>query len=496
MLCTSIAPESRTLAKVDLLNAASQSDMVELCLDRFIKAPDVKELIEEIDTPVLVSCRRKQDGGRWEGTEDHRLRRLRAAMGAGPSYVEIDIENAAAIDVSKETKRVISFTSLDGPLDDIEAMFDRAAAAGADVAKFTWPTPTLDDAWPMLEAISHDHDVPAVGMGLGHGGLSFSLLGRKYGSPWIYGALEAGMESHEGQCTLAELEQTHRWREIDGETRFVGVLGFGTSRARTVRAFNEGFERLQINARCLPLEIGQFDQLAEILDALQINSIVASRHLGEHILPLAEHPEESAEIGRNADLLLKKKDGWHGYNSIWRSAIKSLERRLHVAGAGQKPLDGRNVLVFGAGPLAASMVYGLQKRGAWVTVTSSTDIEDESSVVFCPECGASVNTTPDLAEQMADRFDAMAAPFQNVNGLPTDVVVFADPALHLGYAANELNPAFLNSSMTVIDLAGMHQDSELAAEARHRGCRVVEAGDVHSDQIATQFKSVAGKELP
>jgi shikimate 5-dehydrogenase len=97
---------------------------------------------------------------------------------------------------------------------------------------------------------------------------------------------------------------------------------------------------------------------------------------------------------------------------------------------------------------------------------------------------------------MADRFDAMAAPFQNVNGLPTDVVVFADPALHLGYAANELNPAFLNSSMTVIDLAGMHQDSELAAEARHRGCRVVEAGDVHSDQIATQFKSVAGKELP
>jgi 3-dehydroquinate dehydratase/shikimate dehydrogenase len=496
MLCTSIAPESRTLAKVDLRNAANQSDLVELCLDRFIKAPDVKELLEGIETPVLVSCRRKQDGGAWEGTEDHRLRRLRAATAAKPAYVEIDIDNAAAVELSEGTKRVVSFTSLDGPLEDIEGMFERAAGAGADVAKFTWPTPTLDDAWPMLEAISHAHDVPAVGLGLGHGGLSFSLLGRKYGSPWIYGALESGMESYDGQCPLAELEQTHRWRDIDGETRFIGVLGFGASREQTVRAFNAGFARLQINARCLPLEVGKFDNLAEMLDALQISAIVASRHLGEHILPLAEHPEESAGIGRNADLLLKKKDGWHAYNSIWRSAIKSLERRLLAAGAGKKPLDGRNVLVFGAGPLAASMVYGLQKRGAWVTVTSPTDVENESSIAFCPECGASVNTTPDLAEQMADQFDAMAAPFQSASSMQTDVVVFADPSLHLGYAANELNPSFLNSSMTVLDLARIHEESELSAEARHRGCRVIEADAVTADQIATQFKSVAGKELP
>src|SRR6185503_10937221 len=34
MICISVTPESRQLAKVDIYNAANQCDLVELCLDR------------------------------------------------------------------------------------------------------------------------------------------------------------------------------------------------------------------------------------------------------------------------------------------------------------------------------------------------------------------------------------------------------------------------------------------------------------------------------
>ncbi len=38
---------------------------------------------------------------------------------------------------------------MDRPETDIDSIFDEAANANADVVKFTWPTPTLDDAWPL-----------------------------------------------------------------------------------------------------------------------------------------------------------------------------------------------------------------------------------------------------------------------------------------------------------------------------------------------------------
>ena len=84
MLCITVTPTSRTLAKVDLLNAAGQGDIVELCLDHLVKEPDFKELLSVTDKPVIISCRRPQEGGKWGGTDEERIMLLRQAIVAGP----------------------------------------------------------------------------------------------------------------------------------------------------------------------------------------------------------------------------------------------------------------------------------------------------------------------------------------------------------------------------------------------------------------------------
>nr|WP_261344525.1 type I 3-dehydroquinate dehydratase [Gimesia benthica] len=63
MICISVTPESRNFAKVDILNAAAQCDLVELCLDRLIKTPDIGDLISGFEVPILVSCRHPEEGG-------------------------------------------------------------------------------------------------------------------------------------------------------------------------------------------------------------------------------------------------------------------------------------------------------------------------------------------------------------------------------------------------------------------------------------------------
>ena len=63
MICISVVPESRQLAKVDIFNAANQADLVEVCLDHLIKEPEIPDLLEGAKKPILLSCRREIDGG-------------------------------------------------------------------------------------------------------------------------------------------------------------------------------------------------------------------------------------------------------------------------------------------------------------------------------------------------------------------------------------------------------------------------------------------------
>lgn len=496
MICVSITPESRTLAKVDLLNASRQGDLVELCLDRLASPPDLQDILDGVEKPVLISCRRKQDGGNWERTEDERINWLRDACNSNAAFVEVELDCAAAFTTTeRRSKLVVASTSLDKPVLNPESLFEQAAKLKADVIKFTWPTPTLDTAWPLLSLISRKPRIPVVGMGLGPAGVMFSLLGRKHGSPWIYAALERGMETHDGQATVGDLDEIYAWRDIGAQTQFVGVIGFGASKTTTVRIFNAGFQQLGKNMRCLPIEIGRFDKMGEMLDALKINAIFTSRPLGEHILPLAEHREEAAGLGRNADLLLKRTEGWTAYNNLWRSAVRMLERTLGKSSAEDRPLAGRKVLVFGTGRLAQTLVYGLQQRKAVVTVSGLTD-EDDDEIIFCSECGAAQDAAVNGAQQLADVFGAEFLPFNQAQESPADVVVLADAALEMGYSTTELHPAYLHAGMTVMDVRRMPEASDFIVEARLHGCRVVDPAEIFLDQISSQFKAITGEALP
>ena len=94
MICISVVPESRQLAKVDIFNAANQADLVEVCLDHLIKEPEIPDLLEGAKKPILLSCRREVDGGHWNGTEEERLLMLRQAIVAAPDWIELEVDIA------------------------------------------------------------------------------------------------------------------------------------------------------------------------------------------------------------------------------------------------------------------------------------------------------------------------------------------------------------------------------------------------------------------
>lgn len=475
MICISVTPESRQLAKVDIYNAANQCDLVEVCLDRLHKEPDVKDMISGSSKPILVSCRQPEEGGKFDGSEDQRMALLRQAILAEPAYIELDPVTAQKIPRFGKTQRVISFASQTRPLGNIEEAFDEAVRCKADVIKFTWPTETLETAWPLLAVVSQKRALPVVGLGLGRSGLTFSLLGRKYGSPWIYAALEKGMEAFPGQPTVGELDNIYRWRQVDSKTRFIGIVGSGVAEVATSKILNAAFDKLKLNTRCLPLDFKSLDQLPKMLDILKIPAIIATPSMGGRLMGLASKGDEISTQSKMCDVVIKQADGWQAHNLIWKPALRALEAAIGRKNPEDRPLDRKNAIILGSGGLAISLAHGVKKRNGLVSIAAGDEVE---------------------AQKIAQQADIRYVPSAKMYETLVDVVVVTVPNMDYGTKKSPINPSMLRSGMTLMDLSALPDETPLNEEGRMRGCKVVEPSEVFADYLGSLFKSLSGQEMP
>jgi 3-dehydroquinate dehydratase/shikimate dehydrogenase len=471
MICISVTPASRTLAPADLLNASRRCDLIELCLDHFINEPNVGELIRMVDKPILGSCRSEKDGGKWKGSEQARIQLLREAIVSGPAYVELDLDIANSIPRFGNTKRVIAYTSLNRPLSKIDEIFDRCWKAKADVVKFTWLTEDMDAAWPLLAAVTQHREVPIVGIGIGRSGLTFSLLGRKYGSPWIYAALERGMETFPKQPTVWELKEDYRWDEITPKVRFLGVVGHGNSENVACRVLNAAFQMMDKPIRCLPLLPGDLSKFPKMLEKMKINGLVIDPGYDGDLVSMAAVKDDMAEASGRIDVLMEGSSGWKGVCTTF----DAIDRAGQTA-TGLPEWTGRGmVTVIGHSRMARGAAKFFAQKGAAVSLAGMSD-----------------NTAATMAREAGVRH----VPWNAVHDVRTDTLVIADFGTPCGLSKGQLNPSIIRERMTVVDLSVGVQGSPFAEEAGMRGARYLDPMSVFACQLNLQFRQLTGRELP
>lgn len=492
MICIPVAPESRTLARADLLNASHHADIIELCLDRFVNKPDVAELITGLDKPVIISCRRKKDGGSFGGSEEDRIALLQEAMTANPAYIELEWDIAAQIPRHPQTRRLIAVNRPFQAIINITELQQQAANLSADVVKYVWPGVLIDSLEPVLTGMMNSAGPPIVGLPLGHGARPFGVFAQRLGAPWVYASLEQGMETHDGLPSVRQLTEDYALATVTNQTRLMGVIGFGIVRDRTVKAFNLGFQELGLNCRCVPLEVGPVQTLPPLLEKLQLSVVVVTPGMGEYLFDMVEHPEPASAAGHQVDLLLHKKEGWHGYNVIWRSVLKVVERTLRRYSPEPLSLGNTNNLVLGSGRLARTLLYGLKQLKASAIVTSPSSTGE---VAFCPHCGETL-AEHDSAEELARQFQDRYVPFPELLSIRPDVLFVVDRDVQLGFTSQSLNPMLLQHPLVVVDLTTLFEETDLLIEARDRGCRVVRPKYLLGEHLNVQFKAVTGHELP
>jgi len=473
MICISVTPSSRRLAPADLVNAAPRCDLIELCLDNFVKTPDVGALKAIAKKPLLVSCRRPEDGGHWKGTEEERIQLLRNSIVAGPEWIELELDIADKIPRFGSTKRVISYTSLDESLNQkkINEVFEQCYKAKADVVKFTWQTLTMDDTWPLLSAVTQSRELPVVGRGIGPSGLTFSLLARKYGSPWIYAALERGMETYPNEPTVWQLQEDYCWDDFDRKTRLIGVVGRGRAENTTSRILNAAFREYDVPIRCLPLLPGPSKNFRRMLEVLKIRALITEPDHSPAVSSIVSDLDESVDASGYKDLLREKDGRWKARATLFQS-LNAAATRVRNS---EQWAQGRSVLVLGAGSLSASMAAFFIENKAAVSIAA-----------------------PDDARAMgtASHLGARHVPWGTVYSVMADILAFTDSRLECGSGHGQINPSLLREGQTVIDLIRYPAESELADEARARGCHYVDPSEIFASQLLAQFELLTGKSIP
>jgi 3-dehydroquinate dehydratase / shikimate dehydrogenase len=479
MICISIAQESRRLALADMVNASRQGDLLEIRLDRFEKAPDVGELLAHKPKPVIFSCRRAQDGGDWQGSEDERLALLRQCIVSKCDYVEIELDVADQIRPFPPAKRVISYANWRETPSDIAEIYAEARTKDADIVKLMTLARSPEEAWPLLQILAKP-SLPTVVVGLGKPGVMLNLLGKKLGAPWTYAALEKGMEAYPGQATVNDLRQIYHYDAIDRATRFIGVTGFGEREVLTAAALNASLAHLGLPNRSLPIGVGNVGLLRKVMDAAKLGGVVVDEEHREAILSIATQLDPAATEARAADLLVREDKTWRGHNTLTQAALSALEHTLREHGTAAEPLAGRMVMVVGVDAKARALAQAIKERQGIVIVASHYR---------------------DKAQQLAHTLEARHVQFEALYTTMHDVLVVCDEEKEQSKARSRtsdggIHAAYLRPGMTVMDLTASTRSSVLLREAQQRGCHVVAPLQILPAQLEQQVRLLTGKSVP
>jgi 3-dehydroquinate dehydratase/shikimate dehydrogenase len=470
MICISISQESRWFALVDMYNARSQCDLLEVRLDRFTSEASVAELLAARPKPVIMTCRRAEDGGDWSGMEEERLTLLKHCLTHKADYVEIELDVADRIPPAPPSKRVIAYTNyLENP-DNLSDLYAQALTKSPDVVKVVVPARNPEEVWPILQILAKP-PVPTVVVGLGQPSVMLAVLARKMGAPWAYAALERGMEAYYGQPTVRDLETVYHYRAIERGTQLIGVTSVNELQYLNVALLNAALAHLGQPARCLPLEIGKISFFQKVLDALKLNFVVIGEEHRGSIRDVAAEEEPMAKGAGAVDFLVRQSGKWHGYNLLCRALFAALESALRDKAPGPNPLKGRTALLVGTSGMLHLLGTRIKQAGGALVLTSQDEVGG-----------------PPLAKDLGCSFVPLAA----VADTPHDVLILGETASW----QTGLEPEHLKPGTTLLDATAPARKSAFLRGAEEHGCNVVAPGRVLMEQVIRQVKAFANQDVP
>jgi 3-dehydroquinate dehydratase/shikimate dehydrogenase len=494
------------------------ADAVELRVDLIRDEQAVEALLQRPHAiPFIVTVRRAEEGGGWEGGEARRIALLERLGWHLPGYVDVEyaawgrsadvrsrigavcetdegkhegtvIRRREAEGAARRRKNalVLSHHDLDGTPAEIDEIFDRLEASPAGIVKAVFTARDALDSCRVLEQLHRRGGRrPMIVMAMGEAGLLTRVLARKFGGRLTFAALEHGAESAPGQPTISELRGIYRWEAQNRRTRVFGVIGWPVTYSLGPQLHNAAMAAERIDGVYVPLPVGPtYDDLAAFLnyatdhDWLDFTGLSVTIPHKEHVARwLDEQGYPISELARRCgavNTLVRVPDGgWRGENTDAPGALRALESIRELAGDG---IRGRVVDVLGAGGVARAVATVLVERGCRVIIHNRSEDRARS-----------------LAQQLRCEWKSWELrSFGTGQILINCTSVGMTPDIQsLPISTDRLRPETI-----VFDTVYNPPQTPLLRQARARGCRVISGTELFIGQAAEQYTLWHGRAAP
>jgi shikimate dehydrogenase len=238
---------------------------------------------------------------------------------------------------------------------------------------------------------------------------------------------------------------------------------------------NAAYAALGMAWTYVPFAIERDELLAALagMRALGIRGFGVSMPFKLDVLPLLDRIDPlAAKIGA-VNTIVNDAGTLVGHNTDAVGASRALEEAIG-------PLAGKRCLVLGAGGAARAVAFGLEVRGARVTISSRDDARAE---LLAREVGV-----PVLPWVQAQKLDG-----------EIDVVVNASSAgMDQGHgpSPSPIEPHAISARVTVMDIVYRPLETDLYREAQDRGARAVRGDRMLLFQAAAQHELYTGAPAP
>ena len=477
MICVSIARGRHKQVRAEHKHLVEQgAQLVEIRLDYIRRDINLKRLLRDRPCPVIMTCRREKDQGKWTGSEETRLMLLRAAIAEGVEYVDLEEDIAGGTPRYGTTKRIISLHDFRETPEDLQSLHARLAGLDADIVKIATMANDPHDNVRMLHLI-RDAEIPTVGICMGEIGMPSRILAGKFGAPFTYATFHHERTLAPGQLSFRQMKEVYNYDAIGQQTRVFGLLADPIGQNLSPLVHNAACRAMEIDAVHVPFRVPREYLGSFLVDykALNLQGLAVESPHQQSIIGHLSKVEKAAEKLRSVNTLIFQENGeTYGYNTIWRAALAGLAKTSR--GQGEKPLRGKRALVLGSGRIARAVVYALRQSDVEVIITSPT---------------------PENALMLADEMGARAVDWERRHDVKLDILCNCTPVgMHPNVDQSPYEAANLRRSWIVFDAVYNPEQTLLVKTARNMGCRVVTGVDMFVRQAALQFKLFTDQNPP
>jgi 3-dehydroquinate dehydratase/shikimate dehydrogenase len=452
------------------------AELVELRLDYIVRSVDLKRLLTDRPCPVIVTCRREQDGGKWARSEEERLMLLRSAIADGVDYVDLEEDIAGDIPRFGKTKRIISYHNFRETPENLREIHDRCAAHDPDIVKIATMAHNPKDNLRVLQLIG-ESEIPTIAICMGDMGTSSRILAAKYGAPFTYATFHEERALAPGQLSYQQMKDIYHYDAINPDTDVYGLLADPVTSNLAPIVHNAAFRYLRLDKVFVPFRVPR----EELESFLGYSRQFGIRGLGintphkEAVVPFLSITDQAVDHIAAANTVVIDGFDKSGFNTENTAAIDSIDALLGRGGE-IDVLAGKSALILGAGGLAKAIAHALTSRGVDTIITARSF---------------------DNAQELAERFNCRAVEWSLRHSQTVEIIVNCTPVgMHPRVDDSPYDGNYLRRSMIVFDAVYNPEQTLLVKQAREKECYVITGVDMFVRQTALQFELFTEQTAP